>query len=303
MQQKGPRWAGEFMGRGYVVFSASTVDHPYEHLCGGRTIQEFTMDLFTRPDKVEAAMQAIMEAKREQTRQMIRAIGPFGYWVGSWRTAPQFLSPKLWDRFVWPYMKELVEIVAEEGGIPMLHYDACWDREIERLLELPARTCVLATDGATDLFRAKEILGGHMCLMGDVPPAMLDARHDRRRQGVLRPSADRGRPRRLHHGDGLRAAAQRQVRERQDDGGLGAGQVAPPGEPRTREGRPHGRPSRFLHFTGRPHAGAGRQYTPYSSTASRSAITFSGLASSVMELAPSTMSPPVSPKSSISPLT
>ena len=45
------------------------------------------------------------------------------------------------------------------------------------------------------------------------------------------------------------------------------------------------------------------QYTPYSSTASRSAITFSGLASPVMELAPSTMSPPVSPKSSISSLT
>ena len=115
------------------------------------------MDLFTRPDKVEAAMQAIMAEKREQTRQMVRAIGPFGYWVGSWRTAPQFLSPKLWDRFVWPYMKELVEIVAEEGGIPMLHYDACWDREIERLLELPARTSVLATDGATDIFRAKII--------------------------------------------------------------------------------------------------------------------------------------------------
>ena len=52
LQQKAPRWVGEFMGRGYVVFSASTVDHPYEHLCGGRTIQEFTMDLFTRPDKV-----------------------------------------------------------------------------------------------------------------------------------------------------------------------------------------------------------------------------------------------------------
>ena len=32
---------------------------------------------------------------------------------------------------------------------------------------------MLATDGATDLFRAKKILGGHMCLTGDVPPALL----------------------------------------------------------------------------------------------------------------------------------
>ncbi len=86
LQQKAPRWVGEFMGRGYVVFSASTVDHPYERLYGGqRRIQEFTMDLFTRPDKVQAAMDAIMAEKREQTRQMVRAIGPVGYWVGSWR--------------------------------------------------------------------------------------------------------------------------------------------------------------------------------------------------------------------------
>ena len=52
LQQKAPRWVGEFMGRGYVVFSASTVDHPYEHLCGGRTVKEFTLDLFRMPDKV-----------------------------------------------------------------------------------------------------------------------------------------------------------------------------------------------------------------------------------------------------------
>ena len=94
--------------------------------------------------------------------------------MGGWRTAPEFLSPRLWNRFVWPYMKELVEIVAEEGGIPVLHYDANWDREIERLRdELPARTCVLSLDGKTDIFRAKKILAGHMCLLGDVPPALL----------------------------------------------------------------------------------------------------------------------------------
>ena len=115
----------------------------------------------------------IMVEKREQARQLVRAVGPIGYWVGGWRTAPEFLSPRLWDRFVWPYLKELVEIVAEEGGIPVLHFDANWDREIERLKELPARRCVLELDGKTDIFRAKKILGGHMCLLGDVPPALL----------------------------------------------------------------------------------------------------------------------------------
>jgi uroporphyrinogen-III decarboxylase len=134
-------------------------------------VQEFRRDAQLGHEVRHAC--ALVPLARKAARGRGKDGPAFGYWVGSWRTAPQFLSPKLWDRFVWPYMKELVEIVAEEGGIPMLQYDANRDREIERLLELPARTCVLATDGATDIFRAKKILGGHMCLMGDVPPALL----------------------------------------------------------------------------------------------------------------------------------
>ena len=173
LQQEGPRWAGEYMKRGYVVFSPMTVDHPFEHLCGGRSVKEFMLDLYHIPDKVQAVMDLIMVEKREQARHLIRAVGPIGYWVGGWRTAPEFLSPRLWDRFVWPYLKELVEIVAEEGGIPVLHFDANWDREIERLRELPKARCVLELDGKTDIFRAKKILGEHMCILGDVPPALL----------------------------------------------------------------------------------------------------------------------------------
>lgn len=173
LQEAGPRWVGEYMKRGYVVFSPMTVDHPFEHLCGGRSVKEFMLDLYHIPDKVQAVLDVMMAEKREKTRHVVRAVGPVGYWVGGWRTAPEFLSPRLWDRFVWPYLKELVDIVAEEGGIPVLHFDACWDREIERLKDLPRAKCVLALDGKTDIFRAKKILGGHMCLLGDVPPALL----------------------------------------------------------------------------------------------------------------------------------
>lgn len=173
LQEAGPRWVGEYMKRGYVVFSPMMVDHPFEHLCGGRSVKEFMLDLYHVPDKVQAAMDVMMAEKRELTRHTVQAIGPIGYWVGGWRTAPEFLSRKLWDRFVWPYLKELVEIVAGEGGIPVLHFDANWDREIERLKELPKAKCVLALDGKTDIFKAKQILDGHMCILGDVPPAML----------------------------------------------------------------------------------------------------------------------------------
>jgi len=56
---------------------------------------------------------------------------------------------------------------------PVLHFDANWNREITRLKDLPKARCVLTLDGKTDIFKAKEIPDGHMCLLGDVSPSPL----------------------------------------------------------------------------------------------------------------------------------
>ncbi len=173
IMEAGPRWARECMRRGYVAFNTTNVTVPFEQLSGGRSVKDFMLDLYRMPDKVQAVLDVVMEERMQETRQVVRAVGPYGYQVGSWRTAPEFLAPKLWDRFAWPYLKRLAEIVVEEGGVPILHLDANWDREIECLLELPKAKCILTFDGKTDIFRAKRILEGHMCLMGDVPPALL----------------------------------------------------------------------------------------------------------------------------------
>ncbi|MCJ7687073.1 MAG: hypothetical protein MUO68_22565, partial [Desulfobacteraceae bacterium] len=89
-----------------------------------------------------------------------------------WRSAPAMLAAAMWDRFVWPYFKRLVNEVIDAGLIALLHLDSSWDRELARFRELPKGRCIMATDGETDLFKAKEILGDHMCLMGDVPATM-----------------------------------------------------------------------------------------------------------------------------------
>ena len=83
------------------------------------------------------------------------------------------LSPEMWDRFVWHYFRSIVEAVIDEGLIPILHLDSCWDRELSRFRELPRARIIMALDGKTDIFRAKELLGDHLCLMGDVPSVML----------------------------------------------------------------------------------------------------------------------------------
>ena len=158
---------------GIPVFAPVMFTIPFETLCGGRSMRPFVLDLHRMPDRVEAAMQAMMPHILESVRHGIRALGLTGCRLGGWRSASEFLSPKLWERFVFPYYLELCAAVVAEGVTPVFHFDSNWARDLERFLEFPKATCVLSLDGATDIFKAKEVLGDHMCLMGDVPPRML----------------------------------------------------------------------------------------------------------------------------------
>ncbi len=158
---------------GIPVLSPVIFTIPYEYFCGGRSLRAFILDLHRNPDKVEAAMEATMPALIEQARAVMGALGVTGVWLGGWRSASEFLSPKLWERFVLPYYKQLVDVVLEAGVTPILHFDSNWTRDLSYFKDFPKGKCVLSLDGMTDIYKAKEILGGHMCLMGDVPPSML----------------------------------------------------------------------------------------------------------------------------------
>jgi uroporphyrinogen-III decarboxylase len=70
-------------------------------------------------------------------------------------------------------MVRLTEELLDAGITPIFHLDGDWTQDLPRFRQLPAKKCVLAPDGTTDIFKAKEVLGDHMCIMGDVPAAMF----------------------------------------------------------------------------------------------------------------------------------
>lgn len=155
--------------------SVGVLTTPFEYLCGGRSFSQFVFDLYRTPDRVEAAMQAMMPGLCDAGIGVSKAVGAPGIWVGGWRSASKMLAQPLWDRFVFPYLRDIVHQVADAGIIPILHLDSDWTRDLARLRELPAKTCILSLDSMTDIRKAKEVLGDHMCIMGDVPPAVLSA--------------------------------------------------------------------------------------------------------------------------------
>jgi hypothetical protein len=161
-----------FADEGIVVIKNATLTIPFEMFCGGRTMVKFMRDLYTIPDKVQAAMDVAIDALIESAANQLRASKPLCAWVGGWRSASEFLNKKFWDRFVWPYFKRLADTVIQAGVVPIFHLDSNWDRDMENFKDFPSGKCVMSTDGSTDIYRVKELLGGRMCIMGDVPPAL-----------------------------------------------------------------------------------------------------------------------------------
>jgi len=155
------------------VLSGGLLAPPFEYLCGGRSLTQFFMDLVTIPDKIQAVMDHMLPYLAGAVCQWARQMGYPAVWVGGWRGAPAMISPAMWDRFVWTYLRKLVYEVLDHGLIPILHLDSCWDRALERFRELPKARAIVALDGETDILKAKALLGDHVCLMGDVPAIMF----------------------------------------------------------------------------------------------------------------------------------
>ena len=173
-----PRILQAYREAGYVVICDAPLGLgtiPFEYLCGGRSMQKFFLDLYRMPDKVKAAMDVI---QAEQIAA-IKAAPPFGgirgTWLGGWRSASALVAPRLWNKFVWPYILEQVEAMVEVGIVPVLHWDQDWTRDLVRLQELPAKKCILNPDGMTDMRKFKELVGDRMAMMGDIPASLLAA--------------------------------------------------------------------------------------------------------------------------------
>ena len=155
------------------VLVMGIITTPYEMFCGPRTLARFALDLYRMPDKVQAAMDATLP---EIAPMVMNANKQFGFpamWIGGWRSASEMLSRPLWERFVWPYLEKLTYEVLDSGTIVIFHLDSDWTRDLDMFKSLPAGKCVMSFDGSTDIFKAKEILGDTMCIMGDVSPVLL----------------------------------------------------------------------------------------------------------------------------------
>jgi uroporphyrinogen-III decarboxylase len=147
--------------------------HPFFRFSMARSMVRFMEDLRYHPALVEKALKA---ATREYIEQIIPACKALGFklsFTAEERAEGFFFPLPVFERFWWPYTQEIVDALWSEGIVTWFHLDQNWDKNIPYFKRLPRSSAILALDSTTNIFAAKKVLRGHLCLAGDVSPALM----------------------------------------------------------------------------------------------------------------------------------
>jgi uroporphyrinogen-III decarboxylase len=147
--------------------------HPFFRLSLGRSMVKFTEDLYYNPENIDKALKTMTREFIETTISGCKIFDSKITLLVEERAGCFFYPPKIFERFWWPYTKEIVDALWSEGIVTWFHLDTNWDKNIPYFKQLPRGSVVLALDGTSDIFAAKEVLRNHACLCGDVQASLL----------------------------------------------------------------------------------------------------------------------------------
>jgi uroporphyrinogen-III decarboxylase len=169
-----PKTLDKWKRRGVVtLYPAGFTLHPFFRFSMGRSLVKFMEDLYYRPTQVEKALKAVT---REYIGQIIKSCKRSGSkitFIAEERAEAFFFPLPIFERFWWPYTMEIVDALWSEGIVTWFHLDQNWDKNIPYFKQLPRGSAILATDSITNIFAAKEVLRDHLCLAGDLHPALM----------------------------------------------------------------------------------------------------------------------------------
>lgn len=160
---------------GLPVFWAGMVKAPYDILADTlRGTRGIVTDRYRRPEKIVAAAERFVPLQIDSAvRQMAASDSPL-ISIPLHKGADGFMPDADFREFYWTTLKAVLKGLIEEGIVPVLFAEGSYNQRLSVIADadLPAGSVIWWFD-ATDLVAAKRALGGHGCIGGNVPSAML----------------------------------------------------------------------------------------------------------------------------------
>ncbi len=129
------------------------------------------LDMYRKPDRLLEAAETIYPFMLQnglgtKRNGIPRVFMPLHKGIDS------FMSPDQFKTFYWPTLRKLILALIDEGLNPFVFWEGDCTSRLELIGDIPKGKAVYMFE-ATDIFKAKEILGDVVCIRGNVPLSVL----------------------------------------------------------------------------------------------------------------------------------
>ncbi len=130
------------------------------------------MDMYRQPNKLLQALETITPIMINMGLGAARQTGNPLIFMPLHKGADGFLSDEQYKKFYWPTFNQVMVGLIEGGCIPLPAAEGGYNTRLQVIKDLPKGKTLWMFD-QTDIIKAKEIVGDTLCILGNVPSAML----------------------------------------------------------------------------------------------------------------------------------
>ncbi len=159
-------YLGKIMAAGFPFGAGGATKAPFDVLSDSfRGTTPLMMDLYRRPDKVLEAVERLVAPMIETGVSGAVANNNPIVFIPLHKGADGFMSDDQFKKFYWPTLKAVMFGLAEAGCVPACFVEGGYNQRLEYLAETEDIRCLYLFD-RTDMTKAREILGGKVCIAG-----------------------------------------------------------------------------------------------------------------------------------------
>ncbi len=166
-------FVGKLAQAGFPMFFASGTQAPFDTLGDYfRGTRGILLDMYRRPDKLTAACEKLLPIMLETAVPAAKMSGNPRVLIPLHKGSDNFMSLEQFKRFYWPTLRELLLALVRENLTPVLLVEGPYHSRLDTIADVPEGKIIYWFENV-DMLQAKAILGGKVCIMGNVPMSLL----------------------------------------------------------------------------------------------------------------------------------
>jgi hypothetical protein len=166
-------YLARIVAAGFPFGAGGATKAPFDTLSDSfRGTTPLMMDMYRRPEKVLEAVERLVPAMIKTGVDGAVASGNPIVFIPLHKGADGFMSDDQFQKFYWPTLKAVMYGLAEAGCVPACFVEGGYNQRLDYLAETQDIRCLYLFD-RTDMKKAREKLGGKVCIGGGFPISLI----------------------------------------------------------------------------------------------------------------------------------